>query len=255
MLVVDDEPEICQHLVHALNCLNYQAEAVTSGEEALAHLQRAHYDLLILEIVMPGMHGVEVMRRVRQLQPELAIIIHTGHATLESAIAAIKYEAADYLVKPVNVPEIIGAMIQALQKRAVYIQNTQLVRMLNNPPEAKRSAVDHTHDRTTLLVPPLQLNRLHDSVTVLAQPQQTVALSGGEAAVLASLMSRPNQVLSCQQLVRATWGDQVDRIQAESIIRPYIFRLRRKLEANPKRPRVIRTFRQRGYLYAAAEHE
>ena len=82
---------------------------------ALAWLERASFDVLVVDMNMPGMGGVEVMQAARQHRPDLAIIVLTGHATLESAIAAVKSEAVDYLLKPVSVHDLKTAVNKALQ--------------------------------------------------------------------------------------------------------------------------------------------
>jgi DNA-binding NtrC family response regulator len=81
-------------------------------------LERTPHDAMVLDIRMPGMDGAEVMSRACQLYPDLRIIVLTGHATLESAIAAVKSHAADYLLKPASVYDIAAAIARALQQRA-----------------------------------------------------------------------------------------------------------------------------------------
>lgn len=118
LLIVDDEPRIRAMLERALNLMGYQAEATGSGSEALTLLAGMPFDLMVLDLHLPGMDGLEVMRRARQRHPDLQIIILTGHPTLESANAAVNLHAADYLIKPASVREIAGAIQQALQRRA-----------------------------------------------------------------------------------------------------------------------------------------
>jgi DNA-binding response OmpR family regulator len=88
-------------------------------------------------------------------------------------------------------------------------------------------------------------------VTLNSDPAHPIELAKGEVAVLSSLMSYPNQVLSCRRIVYLSWGDTMEEMEAESIIRPYISRLRQKLELNPKKPRVLLTMRRRGYLFVS----
>jgi DNA-binding response OmpR family regulator len=90
-------------------------------------------------------------------------------------------------------------------------------------------------------------------VTIDDEPERSVDLSRGETAVLMSMMQNADQTLSCEQLVWLAWGYKADRIEAKSVIRPYIFRLRNKLEDNPKKPRLIRTVRKRGYMFVSMD--
>jgi DNA-binding response OmpR family regulator len=85
------------------------------------------------------------------------------------------------------------------------------------------------------------------------EPERSIDLSKGETAVLMSMMQNADQTLSCEQLVWMAWGYKADRIEAKSVIRPYIFRLRNKLEDNPKNPRLIRTVRKRGYKFVSTD--
>jgi DNA-binding response OmpR family regulator len=90
-------------------------------------------------------------------------------------------------------------------------------------------------------------------VTIAAEPERTVDLSKGEMAVLECMMQNADQTLSWEQLVWMAWGYETDRIEAKSVIRPYIFRLRHKLEDNPQKPRLIRTVRKRGYRFVSTD--
>lgn len=251
LLIVDDEAHIRSALVRALNLVGYYVEEAASGKEALTLLTEASFDLMVLDLCLPDIKGVEVMQRAHQLKPGLLTIILTGNATLESAIAAVKSEAADYLLKPAGAHEIIDAITRALQKRSARTQKEQLVRALDllqsdAAPALLSGANGH------LSVAPLNLDRSNRLVTVNDEPVRTIALSRGETVVLAGLMARPDQALSCQKLIQAAWGYQVDRKEAESIIRPYISRLRSKLEHDRTKPRLIVTVRGRGYLFSTS---
>ena len=99
----------------------------------------------------------------------------------------------------------------------------------------------------------LKLDRSSRLVTLDGKAARTVRLSRGETEVLSPLVARPEKVQSCQHLVSAAWGYTLDHDEAASIIRPYISRLRRKIEPEPSRPRIIRTVRGLGYFLAATE--
>ena len=250
LLIVDDESNIRSALVRALNLVGYHAEEAASGKEALTLLAQTFFDLMVLDLCLPDIEGVAVMQQAQQLQPGLLIVILTGHATLESAIAAVKSEAVDYLRKPAGVHEIIDAVTRALQKRAARAQREQLARALDLLQSDATPAL-LTAVNGSLSIGPLKLDRSNRLVRINDQPVRTIVLSRGETAVLASLMARPNHTLSCQQLVQAAWGYHADRKEAESIIRPYISRLRSKIEHDRTEPRLIRTVRQHGYLFSA----
>lgn len=256
VLVVDDEPHVRSALARSLTLLGYRADEAGSGQQALGMLERTLYDLMVLDIRMPSMDGMEVMRRARQARPDLLIIVLTGHATLESAIAAVKSHAIDYLLKPVGLKDVAAAVAKALQQRAEVLRRQHLLDVMDQ-------ALDALRDVTTpggpspmpplerlLQAGPITLDREKRHAVISGPPAQTVELTENEAAILAYLMEHPDQVTSCQELAGSALSYAVTEQEARSIVRPHIFRLRQKLETEPDEPRLIRTVRGRGYLFA-----
>ena len=254
LLIVDDEMHIRAALVKALSLVGYEVDEAASGQEALALLQAEPYDLMVLDMVLPGIEGIDVLRQAHQIQSDVSIIVLTGNASLESAIAAVKSAAVDYLLKPASIHEII-----ALQRRAASAQKEFLVNILGEALERVDSAesspaLSQTPQKSQsrfVVTQPLCLDRSQRVVTIDDEPDRSVDLSRGETAVLMCMMQNADQTLSCEQLVWLAWGYKADRIEAKSVIRPYIFRLRNKLEENPKKPRLIRTVRKRGYRFVS----
>ncbi|MEW5960417.1 MAG: response regulator transcription factor [Chloroflexota bacterium] len=269
VLVVDDEADIRSALVDILCLEGYQAEASASGQEALDMLKRQAYEVMLLNLRMPGLDGLAVIEQTRQLAVDVSIIILTGNATLESAIIAVKTEAVvDYILKPASHQEIIRAVALTLHKRAEQSRQQQLAlatsrfleTMSQEPAPAPGSTLPSPAPPSTpparfIFVPPLTLDRHKRRVTIHGLLNKTVALSKGEAAVLSALMSQPERVLSCEALVAATWGYTMTETEAQSVIRPLISRLRQKLEPDPQKPILIYTIRGRGYRLAALKGE
>ncbi|MAU00916.1 MAG: hypothetical protein CL608_27540 [Anaerolineaceae bacterium] len=260
LLIVDDEAHIRAALVKALSLVGYEVDEAASGQEALALLQTEPYDLMVLDMVLPGVKGIDVLRQAHRIQSNVSVIILTGNATLESAIAAVKSAAVDYLLKPASIHDIIDAITNALQKRAASAQKEYLVDVLGEALDRvdsadSSSALSQMPPKSPsrfVVTQPLCLDRSQRVVTIDDEPERSVDLSRGETAVLMSMMQNADQILSCEQLVWLAWGYKADRIEAKSVIRPYIFRLRNKLEDNPKKPRLIRTVRKRGYKFVSA---
>lgn len=260
LLIVDDEAHIRAALVKALSLVGYEVDEAASGQEALALLQTEPYDLMVLDMVLPGVEGIDVLRQAHRIQSNVSVIILTGNATLESAIAAVKSAAVDYLLKPASIHDIIDAITNALQKRAASAQKEYLVDVLGEALDRVDSAdsspalsqMPQKSQSRFVVTQPLCLDRSQRVVIIDDEPDRSVDLSRGETAVLMSMMQNADQTLSCEQLVWLAWGYKADRIEAKSVIRPYIFRLRNKLEDNPKKPRLIRTVRKRGYKFVSA---
>ena len=106
ILIVDDEKNIRLTLSHALESLNLPVEAVVNGEEALRKLQEKTFSLVFLDLKMPGMDGMEVLRRIKDDWPQIRVIIITAHGTIDSAVEAMKLGAADFIQKPFTPVEI-----------------------------------------------------------------------------------------------------------------------------------------------------
>ena len=266
ILVVDDEAPIRSAIVRALNLLNYQAEEADGGVAAVERLQTAQFDLMLLDMQMPGLHGCEVLERARQLQPDLLIIILTGHATLETAIAAVKQGAVDYLIKPASVHDIAQTITRNLQAHAAQARRQQLIELLGETVDALRETgplhVPDTLPAAVAVEPPPADRMLQAGMLVLdpeqrrllvkAAPPRLIELTEGEVAILTPMLENPDQVYTCRQLVKAAWNYSMDELEAQSLVRPHIFRLRRKLELDPEQPHYLRTVRGRGYMLVVA---
>jgi DNA-binding response OmpR family regulator len=258
ILIVDDEANIRSALSRALGLLGFRTKEAASGDEALLMLEHTYFDLMVLDMRMPGMHGIEVMQRVHRLYPELLLVVLTGYATLESAIEAVKSEAADYLLKPASIQEIVGAVSRSLQRRNEQRQRKQFVDAVTeavavlqhlNPPAPPLSETSAS-DPNLLHVPPLTLH-CHKRLLLVANNGRTqmLQLTEGESTILASLMTCPDQILSCRDLIQSGWGYSANEREAQHIVRPHICRLRHKIEAVINDPPLIATVRKRGYVF------
>jgi len=244
----------------------YEVEEASSGVEALAWLERATFDLMVLDMVMPGLSGVEVMRRARQLRPDVLIIVLTAHATVDSAIAAVKLNVTDFLLKPCHVADLTLTISHTLQERARQLRRQNLVNMVSEAMAAlqQTAVADETLPIPAVLPPPapagqlicvgpLTLDAQKRLATLAGEPARSVELTEGEVSVLLALMERPNQVLSCNQLANTALGyEGMDKWTVESVIRSCVFRLRQKIEPTPDSPRLICTVRGRGYFFSPA---
>jgi len=116
ILIVDDEKNIRLTLSQALETLGAEIDTAANGEEALAKLKGREFGLILLDIRMPGMDGMEVLRRVREIRPDIRIIMITAYGTIESAVEALKLGAVDFLQKPFD-PEEIRELVSRVMDR------------------------------------------------------------------------------------------------------------------------------------------
>ena len=116
ILIVDDEKNIRLSLSMALEKLNIPVETAASGEEAMEKLGKGDYEFMLLDLRMPGMDGMEVLRRVSQQRPEIKVIIITGYGSIDLAVEAMKLGAVDFLQKPFDAAEVRGVVRRLLVK-------------------------------------------------------------------------------------------------------------------------------------------
>lgn len=112
ILVVDDERGMCEFLRFLLQEEGYEVEVAHSGDQALAKVQQSRYQLILADIKMPGLDGLEMLRKLREADEETVVIVMTGYSSLDSAIKAIQYDASDYLTKPFDDPDAVLAAVE-----------------------------------------------------------------------------------------------------------------------------------------------
>ncbi|MGA9349132.1 MAG: response regulator transcription factor [Anaerolineae bacterium] len=261
ILVVDDEPAARAAIARGLELMGYRVDEAASGSQALAKLGLTSYDLMLLDLRMPGMDGVEVMKWVQEAQPDLLVIVLTAYASLESAIEAVRAGAANYLLKPCSIRDIQAAIARALQRRQKDLQRQHLVGVIAEAVEALQA--EEGRDKPGSPERPVRFLRcgpvaldLEKHLAVVRGPDDVgslnTELSTSEIALLAYLMQHTDAVFSCRQLARAALGYNVSEREAQAIVRPHISRLRKKIEPDPAHPRLIRTIRGKGYLFSPA---
>ena len=127
VLVVDDEAVIRKGLCRVMEGRGYQAESSESGFEAIEKLQKAPFDIVITDLKMPGMDGIEVLRAIKILQPDVPVIMITGYSTVDTAVDAMKNGAFDYISKPFTPDQMIEMVEKALEQRTDQMQRTHPV--------------------------------------------------------------------------------------------------------------------------------
>jgi DNA-binding NtrC family response regulator len=122
VLVVDDEEEFVNTLVKRLNLRGPAASGARSGQEALDFLNHESADVVVLDVKMPGMDGIETLREIKGRHPLVEVIMLTGHASLEVAIEGMEAGAFDYLMKPINIDELLYKLQDAYKKKAIQVE-------------------------------------------------------------------------------------------------------------------------------------
>ena len=136
-LVVDDEEDFLETLVKRLHKRNIDTTGVPSGEEALEIMKKKLFDVVILDVKMPGgMDGIEALREMKKIQPLAEVILLTGHASVETSIEGMKLGAFDYLLKPIKLEELLVKLAQAFEKKDAHdqkIRNARIKELIRFP--------------------------------------------------------------------------------------------------------------------------
>lgn len=118
VLMVDDEEEFIHSLAQRLELREFKVDTALSGDEALDKIKSNDYDVVILDVLMPGRDGIDTLREIKQLRPLFEVIMLTGHATVETAIEGMKLGAYDYLMKPTETEELVEKIDRAHARKA-----------------------------------------------------------------------------------------------------------------------------------------
>lgn len=227
ILAVDDDPDVLGTLYRTLRREGYEVERAASGLEALRMLAERRPDLVILDIIMPGLDGLTVCRKIRadSQYDSLSILFLTAKGRTEDVVAGLDAGGDDYLPKPFEIAELT-ARVRALIRRG------QRNAILESP---------------VLEIGPLRLDSNTHQVTISGQTP--IQLTATEHRLLRYLMEHPNQALSPQHLLEAVWDYPADTGDPD-LVRAHIRNLRAKLEARDPSLAVIRTIHGVGYMIA-----
>ena len=131
VLLVDDEKEFVQSLSERLELRQIATKSVFSGDDALALIRQEDFDVVVLDVLMPGRDGIATLREIRQLQPLLQVIMLTGNATVETAIEGMKLGAFDYLMKPTETEDLVKKINAAAKIKQEHDERIQQAEIQN----------------------------------------------------------------------------------------------------------------------------
>ena len=223
VLIVDDEPPIRRFLRTALSAQEYRVEEAGDGETALDFLQRNPVDLIVLDLGLPGMDGLEVLRRLRGQGAATPVIILSSRDDEAGKVAALDLGADDYVSKPFGVEELSARIRAALRHR-----------------------LQQDGEKPLFKSGDLAVDLVRRIVTVKGAEEK---LTPREYDLLRLLVAHAGKVLTHKFILREVWGSETD----VQYLRIYIRTLRQKLEADPEQPRLILTEQGVGYRLRAAD--
>ena len=252
ILLVDDEASIRLTLGALLQRCGYDVTSADGGEQAVQLLERQGFDLLLTDLKMPGIDGLQVVAAARQRQPDVAVIVLTGHGSLETAIEGLHQQVFDYLLKTTPPEEVIARVKAGLAARAQQQRQQQLLTVVESALSELRGE-QHDHASNHLAVSSehifsigmFELDIWRQEATL---GERTLTLTPTEFRVLLCLAEHAGTMLSYTQLVRSAQGYDAGELEASELIKPHIHHLRQKLESDPSTPRYILNVRGKGYL-------
>jgi two-component system KDP operon response regulator KdpE len=226
ILLVDDEPAIRRALRAPLLELGFQVAEASRGEESLQALRAAAHDVVLLDINMPGIGGLETLRRIRAFAPRLPVLMLTVRDGEEEKVEALEAGADDYVTKPFSTRELIARIRTAV--RRVHAP----VRPEDAPIEIGEICIDPVKHVATKRGQPVHLTRK-------------------EFDILHCLMSRAGRVVTYAKLLTAVWG--ADCREEVEYLRTFVRQLRKKIEDDPSNPVYLLTDVYVGYRFADAQ--
>jgi DNA-binding response OmpR family regulator len=217
LLVIDDDPGVTSLLKRGLSYEGFAVETASSGSAGLSVARESYPDLVILDIMMPGMDGLEVLHRLRAADARLPILMLTGKDAPSDQVKGLESGADDYMVKPFSLDVLLAHIHSLLRRQEVDLPDTLHFADLSLDAGTRRAR----------------------------RGPRYIDLTGTEYDLLRAFMERPRQVLSKEALMQRVWGYALHH--DDNIVEVYIKQLRQKLEAFGE-ARLIHTLRGAGYV-------
>ncbi len=227
VLVVDDEKLIVKGIRFSLEQDGMEVDCAYDGQEALDLATANHYDMILLDVMLPKLDGFEVCQNIREFST-VPIVMLTAKGDDMDKILGLEYGADDYITKPFNILEV-KARIKAIMRRASIGQAT---------------AAESTADANVIENGDLVLDKSNRRLTILGTEYN---LTSKEFDMLLLLVTNPRKVFSREDLLHTIWG--ADYPGDERTVDVHVRRLREKIEPNPKEPKYVRTKWGVGYYY------
>ena len=229
ILVIEDNHDIARLVELHLKDLSYQVDLDTNGRTGLERAMQGHYALVILDIMLPGLDGLEVCRRLRGAANYTPVLMLTARTTELDRVLGLELGADDYLIKPFSIMELL-ARVKAIIRRSGLLKT------------------QHTDNSSDIIrINGLLIDPVRRSVSI---DDTTVELTAREFDLLHYFASHPGQVFSREQLLNSVWGYGHDGY--EHTVNSHINRLRKKIERDPADARYILTVWGVGYKFSEA---
>ena len=268
VLIVDDEQNILLYLSEALEDEGYAITTKGSGKEAVTVLEKENFDLILVDLKLRDIDGLEVMREAKKYSPDTVVIMLTGHGSLETAVEAMRFGAFDYLLKPCSIQDLRTSLRRGLENRQSSLEQKRLASQARQfaravfdvgavasgvDPNLASSSASHgakggaaAKDEEIVQVSDVIVDvRKHE----VRRSSDLLNLTPTEFNLLLTLMNNAGRVLSCKYLVKQVHNYDLSEYDSRSMIRVHIKHLRHKIEHDPNNPEYIINVRGLGYKF------
>ncbi|HJF34264.1 MAG TPA: response regulator transcription factor [Sporosarcina psychrophila] len=230
ILIIEDEENIARVLQLELEFEGYGTGIAHTGPDGLIKYREQQWDLVLLDLMLPGLNGLDVLRRIRATEVDTPVILLTAKSNVEDKVAGLDLGANDYVTKPFEIDELLARIRSALR--------------FSKPVEPVEAKDEHLLEYAGL--------SLHEQTREVKRNGRSIELTPREFDLLLHLLKHPNQVLSREQLLDAVWG--FDYYGDTNVVDVYIRYVRKKIEQGEKRS-LIQTVRGVGYVLKEQANE
>lgn len=246
LLLVDDEPNIRLTLGALLRRAGYAITEADGGSAAIALLERQAFDGMVVDLKMPDVDGMMVIAAARARQPDVMIIVLTGHGSLDSALAGMHQGIFDYVLKTSDPAHMVGQVAAGLAERSQTLRQQVLLGLIGSAAAELTGSADIAPPTVSVLtVGGLRLDARRQQAELRGR---TLSLTPTEFRVLLCLAERAGAMVTYRALVQSAQGYETDEQEAGELVKPHIRHLRLKLEPEPAVPQYILNVRGKGYL-------
>jgi DNA-binding response OmpR family regulator len=254
ILIIDDEAALRQTLTRILQRTGLQVTSAASGKEGLDYLAQQSFDLVYLDIRMPDMNGMEVLKIVHASHPELPVVLFTAQPDLSSALEALRQGASDYLLKPLQPNDIVERTRAILARRQTELRKQEIQEQIETLRAELRSLTSDVSPPTQPIPFASGERYLKRGKLILDMHTRRLTINGRETDLpptafdyLLVLVRHAPNVVDYQTLVAEAQGYQAEMREAQEVVKWHVHHIRQAIEEDVRRPRLLINVRGEGY--------